>query len=135
MEAEKTTVICFARKAYTSDMEPFTIKGQTARPRDYVKIHRVIMGTSTSHFKVLITIKFLCHFPTFNASQPHLGPMGGYEYGLLAIGHDVQPDGDTLVKSAKRVLFRSHFSGASAVSHWISGSCVTARSVVGNVGL
>jgi ribonuclease HI len=44
-EAEKTAIIHFASKARKSDSEPFTIKGETVEPKDYVKILGVIMDT------------------------------------------------------------------------------------------
>jgi ribonuclease HI/exonuclease III len=42
-EADKTAIIHFTRKAYKSDTEPFTIKGQSVQPKDYVKILGVTM--------------------------------------------------------------------------------------------
>ncbi|KAJ5155682.1 hypothetical protein N7492_008485 [Penicillium capsulatum] len=44
-EAEKTAIIHFAPKASKSDQEPFTIKGQTVKPKDHVKILGVLMDT------------------------------------------------------------------------------------------
>ncbi|CRG92890.1 hypothetical protein PISL3812_09965 [Talaromyces islandicus] len=44
-EAEKTAIIHFTPKAYKSEQEPFTIKGQTVEPKDHVKILGVIMDT------------------------------------------------------------------------------------------
>ena len=44
-EAEKTAIIHFTPKAYKSDQEPFTIKGQTVEPKDHVKILGVLMDT------------------------------------------------------------------------------------------
>jgi hypothetical protein len=42
-EADKTAIIHFSPKAYKSDKEPFTIKGQTVEPKDHVKILGVLM--------------------------------------------------------------------------------------------
>nr|AEB91360.1 unknown [Verticillium dahliae VdLs.17] len=42
-EADKTAVIHFTRWAKRSDSEPFTIKGQTVKPKQHVKILGVIM--------------------------------------------------------------------------------------------
>jgi hypothetical protein len=42
-EADKTAIIHFTPKAYKSDQGPFTIKGQTIEPKDYVKILGVLM--------------------------------------------------------------------------------------------
>ena len=48
-EAEKTAIIYFTRKDYKTDSEPFTIKGQTVTPKDYVKILGVIMDSSLKY--------------------------------------------------------------------------------------
>jgi hypothetical protein len=42
-EADKTAIIHFSPKAYKSDKELFTIKGQTVEPKDHVKILGVLM--------------------------------------------------------------------------------------------
>jgi hypothetical protein len=42
-KADKTAIIHFSPKAYKADKEPFTIKGQTMEPKDYVKILGVLM--------------------------------------------------------------------------------------------
>ncbi|KAJ6112337.1 hypothetical protein N7523_008398 [Penicillium sp. IBT 18751x] len=44
-EAEKTAIIYFAPKAYKSDSELFIIKGETVKPRDYIKILSIIIDT------------------------------------------------------------------------------------------
>ncbi|KAJ5963031.1 hypothetical protein N7501_007972 [Penicillium viridicatum] len=44
-EAEKTAIIYFTLKAHKLDSEPFTIKGETVKPRDHVKVLGVIMDT------------------------------------------------------------------------------------------
>jgi hypothetical protein len=44
-EAEKTAIIHFTPKAYKSEQEPFTIKGQAVEPKDHVKILGVMMDT------------------------------------------------------------------------------------------
>ena len=48
-EAEKTAIIHFTRKAYKSDTEPFTIKGQAVRPKDHVKILGVVMDAKLKY--------------------------------------------------------------------------------------
>jgi hypothetical protein len=42
-KADKTAIIHFTPKAYKSDQGPFTIKGQTVEPKDYVKILGVLI--------------------------------------------------------------------------------------------
>ncbi|THC88429.1 hypothetical protein EYZ11_012122 [Aspergillus tanneri] len=42
-EAEKTAIIHFTPKAYKSEQETFTIKGQAVEPKDHVKILGVLM--------------------------------------------------------------------------------------------
>ena len=44
-ETDKTAIIHFARKAYKTDSEPFTIKGQAVQPKEHVKILGVLMDT------------------------------------------------------------------------------------------
>ena len=44
-EAEKTAIIHFTPKTHKLDQEPFTIKKQTVKPKDHVKILGVIMDT------------------------------------------------------------------------------------------
>jgi hypothetical protein len=39
----------FTRKAYKSDSEPFTIKGQAVRPKDHVKILGVVMDAKPKY--------------------------------------------------------------------------------------
>lgn len=48
-EAEKTAIIHFTRKAYKSATDPFTIKGQTVKPKDHVKILGVIMDAKLKY--------------------------------------------------------------------------------------
>ncbi|KGO53502.1 hypothetical protein PEX2_061100 [Penicillium expansum] len=48
-EADKTAIIHFAPKAYKLDQGPFTIKGQTVEPKDYVKILGVLMDTKLKY--------------------------------------------------------------------------------------
>jgi hypothetical protein len=48
-EASKTAIIHFTRKDYKSDAEPFTIKGQTVRPKHRVKILGVIMDAGLKY--------------------------------------------------------------------------------------
>ncbi|RYP29971.1 hypothetical protein DL766_005117 [Monosporascus sp. MC13-8B] len=48
-EAEKTAIIHFTRKPYKSESEPFTIKGQTVQPKDYVKILGVVMDAKIKY--------------------------------------------------------------------------------------
>jgi hypothetical protein len=42
-KADKIAIIHFTPKAYKSDQGPFTIKGQTVEPKDYVKILGVLI--------------------------------------------------------------------------------------------
>jgi hypothetical protein len=42
-KADKIAIIHFSPKAYKVDKEPFTIKGQTMEPKDYIKILGVLM--------------------------------------------------------------------------------------------
>ena len=44
-EAEKTAIIHFTPKASKLEREPFTIKGQTIKPKDHIKILGVIMDS------------------------------------------------------------------------------------------
>lgn len=48
-EAEKTAIVHFTPKASKLDREPFTIKGQTVKPKDHVKILGVLMDTSLKY--------------------------------------------------------------------------------------
>jgi ribonuclease HI len=48
-EADKTAIIHFTRKPYKSATEPFTIKGQTVPPKDYVKILGVLMDANLKY--------------------------------------------------------------------------------------
>ncbi len=48
-EAEKTAIIHFTRKPYKTATEPFTIKGQTVTPKDYVKILGVLMDAKLKY--------------------------------------------------------------------------------------
>lgn len=48
-EAEKTTIIHFAPKAYKLDQWLFTIKGQIVKPKDHIKILGVLMDMRLKH--------------------------------------------------------------------------------------
>ncbi|RKK91058.1 hypothetical protein BFJ68_g16279, partial [Fusarium oxysporum] len=48
-ETEKTAIIHFTRKAYKSDSEPFTIRGQLVRPKTQVKVLGVIMDSGLKY--------------------------------------------------------------------------------------
>ena len=46
---QKTAIIHFTRKFYKTDAQPFTIKGQTVEPQDYVKILGVVMDAKLKY--------------------------------------------------------------------------------------
>jgi len=48
-EADKTAIIHFTRKPYKSAAEPFTIKGRTILPKDYIKILGVLMDAKLKY--------------------------------------------------------------------------------------
>ena len=48
-KADKTAIIHFTRKLYKTNLEPFTIKGQTIQPKDYVKVLGVIMDAKLKY--------------------------------------------------------------------------------------
>lgn len=55
-KADKTAIIYFTPKAIKSDQGPFTIKGQTIEPKDYIKILGVIIDVRLKYKEHIIIV-------------------------------------------------------------------------------
>jgi hypothetical protein len=53
-KADKTAIIYFTPKAYKLDQGPFTIKGQTIKPKDHVKILGILMDARLKYKEHII---------------------------------------------------------------------------------
>ena len=48
-KVKKTVIIYFTYKEYKSAIEPFTIKGQTIPPKDYIKILSILIDAKLKY--------------------------------------------------------------------------------------